>query len=429
MQRRAFLLTALSASRVIGANDRVRVGLIGCGGRGRYVAKFMSESLNAQFVAFADVYERSAAEGKAWAGSDARHFTDFRKLLELKDVDAVQIATPDHWHAIIAVMACQAGKDAYVEKPICHHIAEGRAIVQAARRYNRIVFAGTQQRSAPHFAELASIVQGGGIGKVHLVRVWNFSNMLPDGIGRAPDSDPPSGLDWDMYLGPAPKVPYNVKRFQSTFRWFWDYAGGTITDFGTHRFDTVHQIMGADKPTSVSAVGGRYELKDAGEMPDTMEVTYEYPTFLMHYAMSNINSHGMGGRTPGMKYYHAMREDDRPHGMAFYGTQGTIFADRIGFDIYPEGDRHAANVERRHENTTDATSIHAKRFIDAVRNRTAYNADIEAGHRATTVALLGNVSLKTGLKLRWDSEKEVTDSAEANKLLRRQARKPWDSLA
>ena len=299
MQRRAFLLTALSASRVIGANDRVRVGLIGCGGRGRYVAKFMSESPNAQFVAFADVYEKSAAEGKAWAGSGARHFTDFRKLLELKDVDAVQIATPDHWHATIAVLACQAGKDAYVEKPICHHIAEGRAIVQAARRYNRIVFAGTQQRSAPHFSELASIVQGGGIGKVHLVRVWNFSNMLPDGIGRAPDSDPPSGLDWDMYLGPAPKVPYNVKRFQSTFRWFWDYAGGTITDFGTHRFDTVHQIMGADKPTSVSAVGSRYELHDAGEMPDTMEVTYEYPTFLMHYAMSTINSHGMGGRTPG----------------------------------------------------------------------------------------------------------------------------------
>jgi predicted dehydrogenase len=425
MHRRAFLATALSATRILGANDRVRVGLIGCGGRGRYVAKFMSESPNAQFVAFADVYQNSAAEAKAWAGGEASQFQDFRKLLELKDVDAVQVATPDHWHGLVAVLACQAGKDVYVEKPISHNIAEGRAMVQAARKYKRVVFAGTQQRSAPHFAELANLVQSGGIGKVHLVRVWNFSNMLPDGIGRVPDSDPPNGLDWDMYLGPAPKVPYNRKRFQSTFRWFWDYAGGTITDFGTHRFDTVHQIMGADRPVGVSATGGRYELKDAGEMPDTMEVTYEYPGFLLQYEMSNINSHGMGGRTPGMKYYHGVREDDRPHGMAFYGSEGTIFADRIGFDVYPEADK----VKRRHENTIDATSIHAKRFIEAVRNRTTYNADIEVGHRATTVALLGNIAMKTGEKLRWDAEKETTNSAAANKMLRRQARKPWDLLA
>jgi predicted dehydrogenase len=202
-------------------------------------------------------------------------------------------------------------------------------MVQASRKHNRLVFAGTQQLSAPHFAELTSIVQGGGIGKVHLVRVWNFSNMLPNGIGRAPDSDPPNGLDWELYLGPAPKVAYNPKRFKSTFRWFWDYAGGTITDFGTHRFDTVHQIMGSDRPVSVSATG-------------------------------------------------------------------------------------------------DATSLHTKRFIETVRNLTTFNADVEVGHRATAVALLGNIAMKSGEKLKWDAEKETTDSAAANRLLRRQARKPWD---
>jgi predicted dehydrogenase len=426
MNRRAFLLTAASMSRVLGANDRVRLGLIGCGGRGNYVAKFMAEAPGATFVAAADPHHPSAEAVRKWAGDGLATFTDFRKLLDSRELDAVLIATPDHWHALAAVTACEAGKDVYVEKPISHDIWEGRAIVNAARRTKRLVFSGTQQRSAPHFPEIADLIQSGKVGSVRFVRVWNYSNMLPNGIGRAPDGDPPAGLNWDFYLGPAPKVPFNPKRFKSTFRWFWDYAGGTITDYGTHRFDTVHQIMGQDRPKTVSAVGGRFVLNDAGEMPDTLQVTYEYPGFALSYEASNINGQGLAGRTAGMRYYNSKGELDRPHGMAFYGTNATVFADRIGYEIFPQNDK----VEPKRTNVRDATSIHAQRFIQAVRERHPFNADIENGHRATTVALLGNIAYKTGEKLVWDAERErVTNSEAANRLLRRAPRDGFDWLS
>ncbi len=425
MNRRTFLggVTAASMQRVIGANERVVVGLIGCGGRGRYVSRRMREAPGVEFGAVCDVYEANAAAAREWAGPQARSFSDFRKLLEWKEVDAVLIGTPDHWHAITTILACQAGKDVYVEKPLAHNVREGRAMVEAARRYNRLVQCGTQQRSATHFPEVARIVQSGELGEVRFVRVWNYSNMFPDGIGREPDSDPPAGLDWDMYLGPAPKVPFNRKRFLGSFRWFWDYAGGTITDFGTHRFDTVHQIMGADAPRAVSASGGRYSLRDSGEMPDVLQVTYEYPGWTMSYEACNISAHGLGGRTPGMQYYNARGPVDRPNGMAFYGTNGALFADRIGYEIYPDRDR----VVRRQHNTTDATGLHAANFIECVRSRKKPAGEVEIGHRSTLVAHLGNIAFKTGKKLRWDAAKEEFAGApDANALLRRQARKPWD---
>ena len=170
----------------------------------------------------------------------------------------------------IAVLACQAGKDVYVEKPLAHNVREGRAMVNAARRYNRIVQAGTQHRSSPHFREVQEIVQSGALGKVNWVRVWNYANWFPQGIGREPDSEPPAGLDWDFYLGPAPLVPFNRKRFLVTYRWFWDYSGGYITDFGTHRLDTVQQVMGVTAPQTIAASGGRFSLQDAGEIPDVL---------------------------------------------------------------------------------------------------------------------------------------------------------------
>jgi len=189
------------------------------------------------------------------AGPGARAFKDFRKLLEQKDVDAVLIATPDHWHAIPTVLACQAGKDVYVEKPLAHNIREGRAMVDAARRNKRVVQTGMQHRSAPHYREVQRIIQSGELGEVRYVRVWNYSNMSPAGIGRAATAAP-EGLDWHFYLGPAPLTPFNNNRFLRNFRWFWDYAGGSITDFGTHRFDSVQQVMGVEAPKSVVATGG-----------------------------------------------------------------------------------------------------------------------------------------------------------------------------
>jgi len=430
MQRRQFLsggaLTALAAQRAMGANDRVRIGLIGCGGRGLYVAGLMREAPGVEYVAAADVYLPNAERARQWAGPNARAFQDFRRLIDQKDVDAVHIATPDHWHAIPTVLACQAGKDVYVEKPLAHSVREGRAMVNAARRYNRIVEAGTQHRSSPHFREVEQIVQSGALGKVNWVRVWNYANMFPNGIGREADAAPPAGLDWDFYLGPAPLVPFNRKRFLVTYRWFWDYSGGYITDFGTHRLDTVQQVMGVTAPKTVSASGGRFSLRDAGEIPDVLQVTYEYPGFVMSYETCLLNGHGVGGRTPNMKYYNAKGAEDRPNGMAFYGTHGALYADRIGYEIYPEP---KSPLERKQMNTTDATRLHAANFIDCVRSRNKPNADVETGHRSTTVAHIGNIAFKTGKKLHWNSEtEEFVDDGEASKLLARAARKPWDLI-
>ncbi len=442
MRRRQFLrgaavttLTALAAGRVRGANERVTVGLIGCGGRGRYVARLMAQVPGAAFVAACDVYEPNAGAARDWAGSGCQAYRDFRQVLDRKDVDAVLVATPDHWHAIPTVLACQAGKDVYVEKPLAHTIKEGRAMVEAARKYKRVVQAGTQHRSAEHYKQAQQIVQSGELGKVHFVRLWNYVNMSPDGIGRARDTDPPAGLDWDFYLGPAPKVPFNRNRFLGTFRWFWDYAGGFITDWGTHRFDSLHQMMGVDAPRTVSAAGGRFELKDGAETPDTLQVTYEYPGFVLSYEACMLNGQGTGGRTPGKKYYRARGTEDRPHGEALYGTNGTLLTDRIGYEVIPElgpargGRSSGPRMARKEAAAQDATDRHVANFIECVRSRQTPAADVEIGHKAAIVAHLGNIAYRTGRKLRWDAAREeIIGDPEASALLGRPARKPWDLI-
>ena len=447
MKRREFIhgasVTALSAGRILGANDRVRVGLIGCGGRGQEVASLLRQAPGAEYAAVCDVYAPNAAQARQLLNPSAEVFADFRRLLERKEIDAVHVATPDHWHAIATVLACQAGKDVYVEKPLAHNVREGRAMVTAARRYNRIVQTGMQHRSAPHYREVERIIQSGELGEVRFVRVWNYSNLTPYGIGRFPDSSPPAGLDWDFYLGPAPQVPFNKARFLRTYRWFWDYAGGTITDFGTHRFDTVQQVMRVTAPKTISASGGRFSLQDGGEMPDVLQATYEYAGFVLSYESTNLNAHGAGGRTAGMAYYGMRGADDRPHGEAYYGTNGTLIADRIGFEVYAEPKAAAkrdvsidlkarvegGRVEPRRAASKDATDLHTREFIECVRSRKAPSADIEIGHRSTTVPHLGNIAYKIGRKLTWDAEKEeFVRDPEATKLLGRVARKPWDLI-
>ncbi len=430
---------AFSAGRVLGANARVNVGLIGCGGRGLAVARLMRAVPNVEFPAVCDVYDAHAAAAREWAGARCRSYRDFRQVLELKEIDAALIGTPDHWHAIPTVLACQAGKDVYVEKPLAHNVREGRAMVNAARRYDRVVQVGTQQRSAPHYAEMARLVQDGALGPVHFVRIWNSMNLFPRGIGPVADSNPPEGLDWDLYLGPAPQVPFNPNRFGSTYRWFWDYAGGMVTDYGVHRFDSLHQVMKADAPLSASAVGARYELHDGAETPDVVQVTYEYAGFVLSYEASSLNAHGTGNRMPGRRYYLARGATDRPHGEAFYGAAGTLLSDRLGFEIFPEptrpGERDGGRpgpaasgvgVERAGE---DATALHVRDFIECVRSRRRPAADVETGHRASIVAHLGNIAYRTGRKVRWDPvREEIVGDLEASRLLGRAARKPWDLI-
>jgi predicted dehydrogenase len=426
MQRRTLLFTAASAARVLGANDRIRVGIIGCGGRALHVARHMRKAGGVDYVAVCDVYGTHTDRAREFAGGDAKTFGDFRRLLEQKDIDAVLIGTPDHWHAIPAVLAIEADKHVYVEKPLAHNIKEGRAIVDAAKKTRRIVQAGTQQRSATHFPECADMVQSGKLGDVRLVRVWNYMNIYPRGIGQAGDSEPPPGVDWDFYLGPAPYHAFNRLRFVRTYRFFFDYAGGLVTDFGTHRFDTVHQIIGKDTPKSAHAMGGRLSLDDGGDTPDSMLASFEYPGFILSYEGYFLNSHGTGGRTPGLRYYRASGSENRPNGMAFYGTSGTLIADRYSYEVYPEP---GSALERRTVQSYDATDLHTKNFVEAIRGLAKPAAPVEGGHRATTVAHLANISLRTGHKILWDATREeCKDDPEANRLLGRNARKPWDML-
>jgi predicted dehydrogenase len=444
VHRRQFIQTAAVASasavsfgRILAANERVNVGLIGCGGRGMAVARLMRAVPNVAFVAVCDLYEPHASAAREWAGSECRSYRDFREVLERKDIDAVLVGTPDHWHAIPTVLACQARKDVYVEKPLAHNVREGRAMVEAARKHNRIVQTGTQHRSAEHYREVARIIQSGELGQVHFVRMWNYMNLSPRGIGRAADSEPPAGLDWHFYLGPAPLVPFNKNRFLRNFRWYWDYAGGLMTDWGTHRLDTMQQIMGVNAPETVTAAGGRFELKDGAETPDVMQVTYRYPGFILSYECCMLNAHGTGGRTPGKNYYRARGKDDRPHGEVFYGTNGTLFSDRVGYEIFPElepasGPGRATSklrMERKERSAVDATDLHVKNFIECVRSRNKPAADVEIGHRSSTAAHLGNIAYRTGRPIHWDAAKEeIIADPKACELLGRKARKPWDLI-
>lgn len=414
-----------------GANERVRLGLVGCGGRGRYVAGFAKENPNAQYVATADVYLPNAEAAAQQLGA-AASMQDFRRLIERKDIDAIIVGTPDHWHAAVAILAAQAGKDVYVEKPLAHSIVEGRKIVQAMESTKRLIYGGTQHRSAPHFAQAADLIQSGYIGPVKYVRIWNYVNLAPAAVAKVADSAVPAGLDWDMYLGAAPKVPFNQRRFLATFRNFRDYAGGTITDYGTHRFDSLHQIMGLKgsdaAPRAVSASGGRLVLEGAGDAPDLLQATYEYENFILTYEGVNFNGHGGGFRSPGFKYYNAMGDKDLPNGMIFYGTKGTMVAERVGFEIYSEPAGRNDTLPRSQPMTVvarDATRDHAMRFVDCVRGVQKPNATAVSAHMATNIGHLGNIALATGKKLHWDAKTEKFDAPEANALLYREPRKEW----
>lgn len=421
-------VSAFSADRVIGANDRVHVALIGCGGRGRLVSRLMREAPNVDFVAVCDVFNPAAASAKEWAGPMAKAVGDFRRILEMKEVDAVLVATPDHWHAMPSVLACQAGKDVYVEKPLGLTIREGRAIVEAARRHNRVVQTGMQHRSAPHYKEIEEIIQSGQIGEVHFVHVCNYSTIYTSAGPVPADEEPPEGLDWDMYLGPAPKVPYNRLRFR-TYRRFFDYSGGFITDFGAHRLDSVHQVMHDDRPRSAMGVGGYFGPKSIVDTPNVLHVTCEYKNWVLSYEGIQLNGFGTGPRLPGGRVpYNASGTLDRPHGEAFYGTKGTIFSDRVGYELFLGG--RGASAEPKSVAGRDCTDLHTRNFIDCIRSRQRPVADAEIGHKSTNVAHLGNISYKVGgRKIRWDPDKEqILDDPQAAALLERKARQPWDLI-
>jgi predicted dehydrogenase len=406
-------VNAASYGQVAGANDRIVLGLIGCGGRGQDVTRQFLEA-GARVSAVCDPDDRRTEEARQLVGGNAERIRDFRKLLERKEIDAVIVATPDHWHALPTILACEAGKDVYVEKPLAYSVSEGRAMVNAARRTSRIVQVGTQQRAGEHYHRAVQMIQKGELGKISRARIWNvWNNTLGEesgrwgSIGNPADSEPPAGVDYDLWLGPAPQRPFNPNRFHWNYVYFWDYAGGMMTGWGVHHVDVVHWALGEDAPLTVSAAGGKFVLNDARETPDTLDAFFEYPGFTLQASFYHTNARPIEGRD---------------YGVAFYGTQGTMLLTREGFEVWPEGDRTQAI--RNEGSPLDGPF--QRGFLECMRSRCKPFADVETGHRSTIPVLLANIAYKTRRKLTWGSDNErLIGEEEANSLLRREYRRPW----
>lgn len=408
--------------KAVGPNDKILVGVIGTGRMGVENLQAFAKQAEVEIAAVCDVYQPNLDKGLKATDGKAKTCKDFREVLDNKDINVVIVASPDHWHALHTVQACQAGKDVYVEKPISVAVEEGKRMVEAARKHNRVVQVGTWQRSGIHFQKAVQFVQDGFIGKVSFVRTWNYANIYPEGIGNPPDSDPPAGLDWDLWLGPAPRVPFNWNRFGvgdrwSTFRYFWDYAGGWMTDWGVHLLDVVQWAMKVDGPSAVSASGGKFYLQDNSEIPDTLQVTYEYPGFVCTYENRLNNGNSMYGHG---------------YGIEFHGTDGTLFVDRAGFRVIPEKrNTGKKEVDRtatvQMESANDALVDHARNFLDCVKSRKHPASDIEISHRSTSTCQLGNVAYRGRERIVWDvvNQRLVQAGSEARKLLSRDYRAPW----
>jgi predicted dehydrogenase len=428
----AGVATAASASRVWGANEQVRLGFIGVGNRGDQMLDAFLPHKDCKVVAVSDLHAGYMAFAARKAGGAVQQHADFRELLDRKDVDAVVISTPDHWHALMTIAACAAGKDVYVEKPLSLCIAEGRAMVSAARKHDRIVQVGIQRRSSDFCREAAEIVRGGGIGKVTVVRCFHIQNEWPRGIGRPDDGEPPAEFNWDAWLGPAPQQPYNVNKTFYRFRWFYNFSGGQLTNMGVHYLDVIHAALGHDAPEAVTAMGGKYADFDNRDIPDTLEVLWRYP----------------GGTLVSFSQYNATSAPASAKAceIEFRGTLGTLYLHGSGYEIVPEIvtpnefaartpldralDRNwrsgaKARIEPKQGRGHQDTAVHARDFLDSIRSRKLPRGDVEVGHRSTSATLVANVAARLSAYLEWDGKAErFTNNEAANKMLRYEYRSP-----
>lgn len=426
------------SGQVPAPSDRIRVGFIGVGNRGTQLLNAFLGFPDVELVAICDVYEpylhrrledvdpevRSEVGryiprmGEEWRERVAR-YRDYRRLLERSDIDAVVIATPDHWHALQTIDACTSGKDVYVEKPLTVTVTEGRRMIEVAAQTGRVVQVGLQRRSSEVYLGLPELIQGGAVGKVTVCRAYRVSNMAPTGIGRKSPQDPPADLDWNLWLGPRPWRPYQINIHPYRFRWWQDYSS-QVGNWGVHYFDVIRWLIGERAPRFVSAVGGRYAIEDDRTIPDTLEVTFEFP----------------GGGLLVFGQYEACGGEVAQGEIEIRGTRGnllvsTVYEKGAGYRIEPSpaGQFGAPDPVREHRlvtEETDSTPNHVRNFLDCVRTRQTPACPLEEGHRSTTFALLANIALATGSRLEWDAENEqVIQPAEANQWLSYQYRDPW----
>lgn len=438
IDRRSFLVdsacraTTLAAGAALFADsavakaepsERLRVGCVGVGGRAKYLLHTFASLKDVEIVAVADLDSRRLPEaleavaklqGKAPAATG-----DFRKLVDNPGIDALVVGTPDHWHAIPTIMACQAGKDVYVEKPDGHNIQEGQRMVQAMRKHNRIVQMGTQARSGSHFLSAMEFIRTGKLGKCLVAKAWESAKQGP--IGRPADSEPPEGVDYDMWLGAAPKRPFNVRRFHGNWRWFFDYGTGDLGNDGVHRLDVARWALSTATeaaggaplgfPSKISANGGKWYFDDMQEWPDTLQVTYEYagaPGRLLTYEMRIWSPYRMYG------------EDE---GVALYGDQAYLVLGNTRWRAYGPKDEVIAEGKGANDGKG-----HIENFVECVKTRKKPNADLETvGHPSSMLCHGGNVAWRLGRTVALDPATEMfVNDAEANALRTRpEYRKPW----
>ncbi len=411
-------LTAQQASNAAGANDRIRLGFIGVANRGGQLIDAFMQQDDAQIVALCDVDKTTLAAAKQKCGGSQATYGDFRKMIERSDIDAVVIATPDHWHAIQTIDACNAGKDVYVEKPLSITIHEGRKMVEAGRRNNRVVQVGTHRRSSQLYQDLAARVQSEEFGKVCLARAYRLSNMYPDGIGRSRATAPPAELDWEMWLGPRPLRSYQDNIAPYKFRW-WQLYSSQMGNWGVHYLDAIRWCTGELAPVSVCAMGGRFAVDDDRSIPDTMEVTFQFASG----RLAVFGQYETSGNP-------ALRSGE----IELRGTQAALYVSARGYEVVPEPRGQFQNWQSKckPETVTAAgtnaalTASHARNFLDCMRTREKPNADVEIGHRSTSLSLMANISLAVGQRLEWDAKRErFTNSDQANQMLHYEYRAPW----
>ena len=397
-----------SGFRKFAPADQVNIGAIGIAGMGwsNVVAALKVPGVN--LVAVCDVdqnvidrrmkdYEKLNLDA-----SKVKKYGDYRKLLEQKDIDAVIIGTPDHWHALIMTEACAAGKDVYVEKPVGNSIVECRAMVAAQKKYNRVVQAGQWQRSNKHFQDAMDYVYSGVLGNVRTVKVWCYQGWMKP-MTNQPDSAPPPGVDYKMWLGPARTRPFNPSRFHFNFRWFWDYAGGLMTDWGVHLLDYGLLGMKASLPKQVVSMGGKFAYPDlAQETPDTLTALYEFDKF-------------------NLVWDHAMGIDNgsygRDHGIAYIGNNATLIVDRGGWEVIEEKNSKNKVAKPKVGPSDNGLQKHWDNFISVVRSRKMeeLKCPIEAGAHVATVAQMGNIAFRAGQRVVWDAGKERFTDEKLNK--------------
>ena len=395
-----------------GANEKIILGLIGGRNQGRAVAINAIKD-GAEIKTFCDlddaILSKVGPQLEAAQKKLPGTCKDFRQVLDDKDIDAVIIATPDHWHSIQTILACQAGKDVYIEKPLSQTIHEGQRMREAARKYKRVVQVGTQRRSAVHIRSAVEYATSGKLGKICVIKAW--ITQLRQSIGNPPDGTPPPGVDYDVWLGPAPSRPFNPMRFHYNWRFFWDYGNSELGNQGVHMLDVgmwaIEKMRGLNDclPRRVSANGGIYWLNDAKEVPDTQIVTYDYGDLMLVWEMQSFQQyHSLEGSTAGT---------------AFYGTEGTLIVDGDGWNVtFKDGSPGPAGK--------DAGGSHTANFLECIRSRQQPNADIEIGRLSTTICHLGNISYRLGRDLRFDSKTETFgDDLVANAWLTKQYRSPY----